>query len=105
MGINQGPISLDQKYTQGSGHVFMTGIQALVRLPMAQIRRDKVCVTAAEVDAEACGWAAPIHQGELLLGSLSVVMWSQAPNINPQRVADHVLRAALRIGGRLETPR
>src|SRR3984957_19407701 len=40
MGINQGPISLDQKYTQGSGHVFLTGIQALVRLPMAQIRRD-----------------------------------------------------------------
>ena len=33
MGINQGPISLDQKYTQGSGHVFLTGIQALVRLP------------------------------------------------------------------------
>ena len=41
MGINQGPISLDQKYTQSSGHVFMTGIQALVRLPMAQIRRDR----------------------------------------------------------------
>ena len=30
MGINQGPISLDQKYTQGSGHIFLTGIQALV---------------------------------------------------------------------------
>src|SRR6201996_8235585 len=41
MGINQGPVSLDQKYTQGSGHVFLTGIQALVRLPMAQIRRDR----------------------------------------------------------------
>src|ERR1700748_648139 len=41
MGINQGQISLDQKYTQGSGHVFMTGIQALVRLPMAQIKRDR----------------------------------------------------------------
>ncbi|KQW22622.1 indolepyruvate ferredoxin oxidoreductase [Afipia sp. Root123D2] len=41
MGINQGPISLDQKYTQDSGHVFLTGIQALVRLPMAQIRRDR----------------------------------------------------------------
>ena len=40
MGINQGPISLDQKYTQGSGHVFITGTQALVRLPMAQMRRD-----------------------------------------------------------------
>jgi indolepyruvate ferredoxin oxidoreductase len=43
MGINQGPISLDQKYTQSTGHVFMTGIQALVRLPMAQIRRDRAC--------------------------------------------------------------
>ncbi len=41
MGINQGPISLDQKYTQDSGHIFLTGIQALVRLPMAQIRRDR----------------------------------------------------------------
>src|SRR6201991_1997106 len=41
MGINQGQISLDQKYTQGSGHVFMTGIRVLVRLPMAQIRRDR----------------------------------------------------------------
>jgi indolepyruvate ferredoxin oxidoreductase len=26
MGINQGLISLDQKYTQETGHVFMTGI-------------------------------------------------------------------------------
>jgi indolepyruvate ferredoxin oxidoreductase len=41
MGINQGPISLDQKYTQTSGHIFLTGIQALVRLPMVQMRRDK----------------------------------------------------------------
>src|SRR5262245_63221722 len=41
MGINQGPISLDQKYTLSTGHVFMTGLQALVRLPMAQIRRDR----------------------------------------------------------------
>src|SRR6201746_1400243 len=41
MGINQGPISLDQKYTQGSGHIFLTGIRALVRWPMAQIRRDR----------------------------------------------------------------
>src|SRR4029079_6052298 len=41
MGINQGPISLDQKYTAKTGHVFMTGTQALGRLPMAQIRRDR----------------------------------------------------------------
>src|SRR6201997_3116522 len=39
MGINQGPISLDQKYTQESGHIFLTGIPALVRLHMAPIRR------------------------------------------------------------------
>ena len=41
MGLNQGPISLDQKYTQETGHIFLTGTQALVRLPMAQIRRDR----------------------------------------------------------------
>jgi len=41
MGINQGAISLDQKYTQDAGQIFLTGIQALVRLPMAQIRRDR----------------------------------------------------------------
>jgi indolepyruvate ferredoxin oxidoreductase len=41
MGINEGAINLDQKYTAGSGHIFLTGIQALVRLPMAQIRRDR----------------------------------------------------------------
>ena len=41
MGINQGPISLDQKYTARTGHIFLTGTQALVRLPMAQMRRDR----------------------------------------------------------------
>ena len=34
-------VSLDDKYTADSGHVFMTGTQALVRLPMEQHRRDK----------------------------------------------------------------
>jgi len=33
--------SLDDKYTATSGSVFMTGTQALVRLPMAQMRRDR----------------------------------------------------------------
>ncbi|MGJ4907817.1 indolepyruvate ferredoxin oxidoreductase family protein [Bradyrhizobium sp. HKCCYLS2033] len=41
MGINESEINLDQKYTASSGHIFLTGIQALVRLPMAQIRRDR----------------------------------------------------------------
>ena len=33
--------NLDDKYTAENGSVFMTGTQALVRLPMAQIRRDR----------------------------------------------------------------
>jgi indolepyruvate ferredoxin oxidoreductase len=34
------PVSLDDKYTLDSGRVFLTGIQALVRLPMIQRQRD-----------------------------------------------------------------
>lgn len=34
-------ITLDDKYTAEDGKVFLTGTQALVRLPMTQIRRDR----------------------------------------------------------------
>ncbi len=34
-------VSLDDKYTQDSGRIFITGIQALVRLPMIQEERDR----------------------------------------------------------------
>jgi indolepyruvate ferredoxin oxidoreductase len=34
------PISLDDKYTQKSGHIYLSGTQALVRLPLVQRRRD-----------------------------------------------------------------
>ncbi|EAR51176.1 indolepyruvate ferredoxin oxidoreductase [Oceanicola granulosus HTCC2516] len=34
-------ISLDDKYTAHEGRVFLTGTQALVRLPMTQMRRDR----------------------------------------------------------------
>ena len=33
--------SLNDKYTAESGAVFMSGTQALVRLPMVQMQRDK----------------------------------------------------------------
>ncbi len=33
-------VSLDDKYTLASGVVFLTGVQALVRLPMIQRQRD-----------------------------------------------------------------
>jgi indolepyruvate ferredoxin oxidoreductase len=34
-------VSLDDKYTAEDGRVFLTGLQALVRLPMTQMRRDR----------------------------------------------------------------
>ena len=34
------PVSLDDKYALDRGRVYMTGIQALVRVPMAQRQRD-----------------------------------------------------------------
>ena len=34
-------VSLEDKFTRSAGRVFLTGLQALVRLPMAQIRRDR----------------------------------------------------------------
>ena len=34
-------IHLDQKYTQDQGRIFLNGTQALVRLPMIQIKRDR----------------------------------------------------------------
>ncbi|MDE2397392.1 MAG: hypothetical protein KGM91_18315, partial [Burkholderiales bacterium] len=33
-------VTLDDKYALGSGRAFMSGIQALVRLPMLQRQRD-----------------------------------------------------------------
>ena len=35
------PVSLEDKYVQHSGHVLLTGIQALVRLPLMQRLRDQ----------------------------------------------------------------
>ncbi len=39
MGIEQ---SLEDKYTATNGNVFMSGTQALIRLPMVQMRRDRI---------------------------------------------------------------
>jgi DNA-binding IclR family transcriptional regulator len=71
---------------------------------VAAWRAGKVYATAGEVDAEAMGWAAAIHQGRHLLGSLSVVLSRRNAPADPARLADQVLRAALRIEGRLKPP-
>src|ERR1700755_922298 len=34
-------ISLDDKYVRDDGRIYLTGVQALVRLPLAQRRRDR----------------------------------------------------------------
>lgn len=39
--MKHAPITLDDKYTAHTGRAFMTGTQALVRLPMTQMRRDR----------------------------------------------------------------
>ncbi|WP_332746978.1 IclR family transcriptional regulator [Hydrogenophaga sp.] len=66
------------------------------------IRANQICHTAGEVDPDVMGWAAPIRQGHTLLGSLSVVMAKDAPVTERKPIPDQVLRAALRIEGRLE---
>ena len=75
-------------------------VEALAQV-MAQLRAERVCTTAGEVDPNARGWAVAIHHGRHLLGSLSVVMSSDAEVPDPQRVGDQVMRAGLRIEGRL----
>ena len=35
------PVSLEDKYTLAAGRAFMTGVQALVRLPLIQAQRDR----------------------------------------------------------------
>ena len=42
-------VSLDDKYTLDAGRVFLTGTQALVRLPMLQRERDLAEIGRAHV--------------------------------------------------------
>lgn len=69
---------------------------------LAAIRQRKVCSSLGEVDPQAHGWAAPVFNRQQLLGSLSVVLWSGTAQVQCERVGDQVLRAALRLQGRLE---
>lgn len=75
-----------------------------LRAALAEIRQHKVCCSIGAVDAQACGWAAPVFSRQQLLGSLSVVLSADAPNVQSERIADQVLRAALRLQGRMEAP-
>ncbi len=65
------------------------------------IRQRRVCRTSGEVDRDAKGCAAAIHQGRHVIGSLSIVLWAHAPNADEAKLEDLVLRSALRIEGRM----
>jgi DNA-binding IclR family transcriptional regulator len=67
----------------------------------APLRDAAVCVSRAEVDADAVGIASPLHNGPHLLGSLSVVLASSAPTLTTLRLNDQVRRAARRIEARM----
>ena len=71
---------------------------------MGVAARCRLFATAGEIDADAAGWAAAIHHGKRLLGSLSVVLVRHAVPPDATRIADQVLRAAFRIEARLESP-
>ena len=69
---------------------------------LSSLRARDVVHTKGEVDVDAQGWATCIHHGKHLLGSMSVVLSRSAPEVSPQRVADQLRRAVLRIQGRLD---
>jgi DNA-binding IclR family transcriptional regulator len=69
---------------------------------LATLRVANVIRTEGEVDADVQGWGVAIHHGNVLMGSLSVVLARNAPDIASQRIATQLHRAALRIEGRLD---
>ena len=71
-------VSLNDKYTRQSGRVFMTGIQALVRLPMLQSQRDRLAGlnTAAYITG---------YRGSPL-GALDIQFWQAQEFLAPHNI-------------------
>ncbi len=74
-------VSLDDKYTQEAGRVFMSGIQALVRLPLLQSQRDKALGlnTAAYITG---------YRGSPL-GALDMQYWQADKFLEPHNIHFH----------------
>src|SRR5690242_4763629 len=66
-------VTLDDKYTVNSGRVFLTGIQALVRLPMLQRERD----LAAGLNT--AGYISGYRGSPL--GGLDQALWKAKPHL------------------------
>jgi indolepyruvate ferredoxin oxidoreductase len=71
-------VTLDDKYTATSGRVFLTGIQALVRLPMLQHQRD----LAAGLNT--AGFVSGYRGSPL--GGLDQALWKAKPYLEAQHV-------------------
>src|SRR5262249_61233596 len=87
-------ISLDDKYTLGEGTAFMTGVQALVRLPMEQIRRDRAA--GLKTGAFISGYpGSPLGGYDLALMQAGRHLAEPGirfvPGLNEQQAAAHVL--------------
>jgi len=75
----------------------------LLRTHLLALRNSRVVYTRGEVDDEALGWAVPIYfHDHQFLGSLSIVLSRHAPDLAAPRLTDQLVRAALRVQGRLE---
>lgn len=71
-------ITLDDKYTQSEGRVFMSGVQALVRLPMLQQRRD------AGVGLNTAGFISGYRGSPL--GGYDQALWSAKKHLAKQNI-------------------
>lgn len=68
---------------------------------MAELRASGVCFTCNEVSHGTQAWAVPIHHGKKLLGSMSLVYASPGGPAVPKAAVDALVRAGLRVEGRL----
>ena len=71
-------VSLDDKYTKDSGRIFVTGIQALVRLPLLQSSRD------AAVGLNTAGYISGYRGSPL--GGFDVQLWQAQQFLQPRNI-------------------
>jgi indolepyruvate ferredoxin oxidoreductase len=70
--------SLDDKYQQREGHVFMSAIQALVRLPLEQARRDRA------TGLKSAGFISGYRGSPL--GTYDAALWSAQPLLDAENI-------------------
>jgi indolepyruvate ferredoxin oxidoreductase len=91
-------VKLSDKYTRSSGSVYLTGIQALVRLPMDQMRRDRLAGlrTGAFVSgyegSPLAGFDLAIARERVLLDEHNIHFW---PAVNEDLAATAIMGAMI----------